>query len=147
MSPRRLFLEVTETNNFIDGGEGHQGVLDEIRERGVRLMIDDFGTGFANLNYLRSMDFSTIKIDRQFVSGLPESRNDLEIVRLVVDLARQLGIGVIAEGVENNRQKDMLATFGCKLIQGWLFSPALAPDELLHEFVRGRLHAASAPDA
>lgn len=139
LTPSRLVLEVTESLGLVHNSHAAARTFQELRDRGVRIMIDDFGTGFSSLTYLQTRPFSAIKMDRQFVSKLPSSRNDLEIIKAIAELTRQLGMDIIAEGVETQEQKETLMKLGCNLIQGWLISPALPAGELQREFVEGRL--------
>ncbi|MGF6603290.1 EAL domain-containing protein (putative c-di-GMP-specific phosphodiesterase class I) [Paraburkholderia sp. GAS448] len=139
LTPSRLVLEVTESLSLVHDSYAADQTFKELRDRGVRIMIDDFGTGFSSLTYLQNLPFSAIKMDRQFVSKLPSSRNDLEIIKAIAELARQLGMDIIAEGVETQEQKETLVKLGCNLIQGWLISSALPAADLQREFAEGRL--------
>ncbi len=98
VDPSELALEITETAVMADA-EMSIAVLDELKELGVRLAVDDFGTGYSSLSYLRRLPVDMLKIDRTFVDGLGREAGDTEIVRLVVTLARTLGLVTVAEGV------------------------------------------------
>ncbi|MFI5495666.1 putative bifunctional diguanylate cyclase/phosphodiesterase [Actinoplanes sp. NPDC051859] len=125
-------LEMTESV-MADGGGLAARVLFELRELGVRLLVDDFGTGFSALGYLRRFPVTGVKIDRSFVSGLGESGEDEEIVRAVVAMSRALGLSIVAEGVETRAQRDALAAVGVTQAQGWLWGPGVHPaDFVLH---------------
>jgi diguanylate cyclase (GGDEF)-like protein len=124
-----LQLELTEGSLFADSAPA-RAALRQLRERGVSLSLDDFGTGWSSLGQLRQLPVSEIKVDRSFVSRMAVDTRDLAIVTSVVDLARGLGVRVVAEGVEDQRTWDLLASLGCDRVQGWLLSPALPPDEL-----------------
>jgi EAL domain-containing protein (putative c-di-GMP-specific phosphodiesterase class I) len=100
-------------------------LLHQIKERGMRLNIDDFGTGYSCLQYLNRFPISTLKIDRSFTQGMLKDRENFEIIKMIISLARTLKIDVIAEGIENLKQLKVLKTFNCKLGQGHLFSEAL----------------------
>lgn len=139
LAPERLVLEVTESVGLLHNGRAAAKIFQELRDRGVRIMIDDFGTGYSSLSYLQNLPFSGIKMDRSFVAKLPSSRNDREIIRATAGLAGQLGMDIIAEGVETLEQKEALIKLGCKLIQGWLISPALPAVDLERQFAEGRL--------
>jgi EAL domain-containing protein (putative c-di-GMP-specific phosphodiesterase class I) len=103
--------------------------LHGLADLGVRLAVDDFGTGYAGLAYLRKLPVSAVKIDRSLISGLDrDNRTDTAITRSVVALGQTLGICVIAEGVETRRQRDILRGLECPTGQGWLWHPALPPD-------------------
>ena len=121
-------LEMTESV-MVDGSSVTARVLFELRELGVKLLIDDFGTGFSALGYLRRFPVTGVKIDRSFVTGLGVSVEDEEIVRAVVAMSHALGLSVIAEGVETRLQRDALAAVGVTNGQGWLWGPAVPPAE------------------
>ncbi|WP_152426648.1 putative bifunctional diguanylate cyclase/phosphodiesterase [Paramagnetospirillum caucaseum] len=116
-----LELELTEGTVMHDPEEA-AAILRALKGMGVRLSMDDFGTGYSSLAYLRDFPFDMIKIDRSFVDSLHRGRGGEAIVRAVVGLARSLDLGVIAEGVETEAQKDFLTREGCDEMQGFLFS-------------------------
>jgi EAL domain-containing protein (putative c-di-GMP-specific phosphodiesterase class I) len=93
-----------------------------VRGHGVGLSVDDFGTGYSSLSYLKRVRPDTVKIDRSFVRDLPDDADDRALVQAVLGIARALGIGVIAEGVETPAQRDWLLAEGCTLQQGWLWA-------------------------
>ncbi|MDN7902123.1 EAL domain-containing protein [Burkholderia cepacia] len=138
----RLALEVTEGVSLSHHEVVATQVIQELRYRGIRIMIDDFGTGFASLSYLQHLPFDAVKIDRRFVGKLPASRNDREIIKAIVDLSGRLGMNVIAEGVETREQEAALIEVGCDQIQGWLISPALSPVDLQERCSNGQLATA-----
>jgi diguanylate cyclase (GGDEF)-like protein len=123
---RSVALEMTESV-MVDGSSVTARVLFELREMGVRLLVDDFGTGFSALGYLRKFPVTGVKIDRSFVSGLGQNMEDEEIVRAVVAMSYALGLTIVAEGVETRRQRDALAAVGVTQGQGWLWGPAVTP--------------------
>jgi diguanylate cyclase (GGDEF)-like protein len=125
---RTVALEMTESV-MVDGSSVTSRVLFELRELGVRLVVDDFGTGFSALGYLRKFPVTGVKIDRSFVSGLGTSVEDEEIVRAVVAMSYALGLNIVAEGVETRLQRDALAAVGVAQGQGWLWGPAVPPTE------------------
>jgi diguanylate cyclase (GGDEF)-like protein len=138
---RRLELEITESL-LLQDNDSVLAILHEIRALGVRISMDDFGTGFSSLSYLRRFPFDKIKIDQSFVRGLTEQKDCRAIVRAVIGLGRSLGMAVIAEGVETEEQLDMLREEGCRQVQGYLFSPPRPAHEippLLRRPVRERL--------
>jgi diguanylate cyclase (GGDEF)-like protein len=113
-----LQLEVTESRIVADLGRARR-VLDEIRAMGVRIAIDDFGTGFSSLSQLQQLPIDEIKIDRSFVMRMESNRNDAVLVRSIIELARNLGLTVTAEGVETESAKSTLRELGCDLAQGF----------------------------
>ena len=134
---RGVALEMTESV-MVDGSSVTARVLFELRELGVRLLVDDFGTGFSALGYLRRFPVTGVKIDRSFVSGLGQSIEDEEIVRAVVAMSYALGLSIVAEGVETRRQRDALAAVGVTQGQGWLWGPAVRAGRLRRPLARRR---------
>jgi diguanylate cyclase (GGDEF)-like protein/PAS domain S-box-containing protein len=128
LAPQRLRLEITESA-LIGDVESSVALLDRCRALRVELHMDDFGTGYASLSNLPRFPLQTIKIDKGFVQRMAGRRTDREIVRTVVELARRLGLHVIAEGVETPVQRDRLLELGCELGQGFLFSAPLSPPD------------------
>jgi diguanylate cyclase (GGDEF)-like protein/PAS domain S-box-containing protein len=120
-----LTLELTESA-LLDADETALTQLVALREAGVGIAIDDFGTGYASLSYLLRLPVSCIKIDREFVAGLPHDRSSLAVTRSVVQLANDLGLSVVAEGVETQVQRDVLVDLGVPLLQGFLFGRPVA---------------------
>jgi len=121
---RLLELELTESILVHDADEALQR-LHVLAELGVRLSIDDFGTGYSSLAYLKRFPIGKLKIDHSFVAGLPDDESDAGIVSAILQMARALGMKVIAEGVETEAQRQFLRDAGCDEFQGWLFAPAL----------------------
>jgi EAL domain-containing protein (putative c-di-GMP-specific phosphodiesterase class I) len=121
VSSRQLGLEMTESS-LIPNIRTAMDVLSSLRRLGVSLLLDDFGTGYSSLNHLHSFPFDVLKIDRSFVSRMTEGDQALQIVRTIIELARVLGLDVIAEGVETQEQYVMLRQLGCRFGQGYLFS-------------------------
>ena len=105
-------------------------VLENLRTLGVRIAIDDFGTGYSSLAYLRRFPVGTLKIDRGFISHLSEDPEDRAIVAAVIDLANALTVTTTAEGIETSADLALLQQLGCHAGQGFLWSPALAPEQL-----------------
>lgn len=117
--PGLMMIEITESL-FIDN---HADLLENIERLsffGIRFSLDDFGTGYSNLAYLKKLHLSELKIDKRFVDSLPADEGDCAIVRSILSIARQLGLRVVAEGVELQEQADFLAQHGCDLLQGYL---------------------------
>ncbi|MGI4893996.1 MAG: putative bifunctional diguanylate cyclase/phosphodiesterase [Janthinobacterium lividum] len=119
-----LVLEITETA-IADDPEGARRTIQRLRERGVRVAVDDFGAGSTSLVHLRGLTVHELKIDRQFVTALVTHPEDEVIVSSVIDLAHRLGLTVVAEGVETVAAANMLSAMGCDQFQGFLFAPAL----------------------
>jgi diguanylate cyclase (GGDEF)-like protein/PAS domain S-box-containing protein len=118
----RLWLEVTESAFLTDAAIEP---LHQLHQLGIKIAIDDFGTGYATLQQIGRLPVDAVKIDRSFVAGLGIDPSDTAIVRSVVNLARELGLTVIAEGVETEAQRAQLVALNCRLAQGWLFGRAL----------------------
>ena len=119
LQPNQLHLELVESRSLIDV-PGVIERMDELRQLGVRISLDDFGTGYSTLAWLQALPVDQIKIDRSFIMQLPKHGASLAVVRGVLALARELGIEVIAEGVEEPDQLAMLREIGCELVQGFL---------------------------
>jgi diguanylate cyclase (GGDEF)-like protein/PAS domain S-box-containing protein len=134
LTPDRLLVEVTEQATLELPGLREQAspqvTLRELAHLGVRIALDDFGTGYSSLTHLRKLKVHTIKIDRSFVNGILTDTTDLNLVSAIVSLAHSLGLHAVAEGVEDREQLLMLRELGCDSAQGYLMSPAIAPDEL-----------------
>jgi diguanylate cyclase (GGDEF)-like protein/PAS domain S-box-containing protein len=132
---RRLTLEITESA-IMEDPEKTLDVLIELYAIGVGLSIDDFGTGYSSLGYLKKLPASELKIDQSFVREMDRNQDDATIVRSIIDLAHNLGVEVVAEGVETEEIWDQLRELGCDVGQGYLFSRPLPPDQLAH-WIRG----------
>ncbi len=130
LAATRLELEVTESV-FIDDEAGALASMRALRGLGVRIALDDFGTGYSALAYLRRFRFDTLKIDRSFVAELRAPGDARAIVRMIVQLARTLGIRTVAEGVENTDQLAVLAEAGCEQVQGCVVAAAMPLAELV----------------
>ncbi len=125
-----LKLEITESV-FFEHQERAIEMLNELRGKGVQIDIDDFGTGYSNLGYLRKLPISALKIDRSFVSMIDADGNNGEIVKTIITLARDLGLKVVAEGIETPRQLEFLKQLKCDSGQGFLLAPPTSFDRLL----------------
>ncbi len=134
--PARLTVEVTETGLIEDLG-GAAGLLAGLRQGGLRVAIDDFGTGYSNLAYLKALPLDYLKIDKRLVQDIAGSTRDRIVVRSVIDMARSLGLDVVAEGVETEEQLGLLAEEGCTLYQGFLCAPPVNAEALAALVARG----------
>jgi predicted signal transduction protein with EAL and GGDEF domain/FixJ family two-component response regulator len=126
LDPRLLELELTE-GTLMDDAKATLSTLEQLRGIGVHLSIDDFGTGYSSMNYLKRFDVRALKIDRSFISGLPQDSENAAITRAIIAMAHGLKMVVVAEGVETGEQLGMLEEYGCDLVQGfYLGRPAPA---------------------
>ena len=123
--PGRLKLELTESALATDV-EDVITKMHALKQLGLTFSLDDFGTGFSSLSYLRRMPIDQLKIDQSFVRNLARDHNDLSIVRTVISLGQNLAVGVIAEGVEESTQKDILEQLGCIHYQGYLYGKPMS---------------------
>lgn len=128
LPPASLCLEITETV-FMSNPAIAIETINRLRAIGVNLQIDDFGTGYSSLSVLRTFKLNTLKIDRSFVSGIAQNRSDRAIVRTVTVLAADLGMDVVAEGIENAEQLELLRALGCHRGQGYYFAEPLSASE------------------
>jgi EAL domain-containing protein (putative c-di-GMP-specific phosphodiesterase class I) len=129
LPPTALELEITESTIIADQVRA-QDVVTRLSRMGISLSIDDFGTGYSSLAYLKDLPVSELKIDRKFVGSMTEDGDDAFIVRSTIDLARNLGLQVVAEGVETEEVWDQLALLGCDVAQGYYLARPLPADEL-----------------
>ncbi|MBQ0991403.1 bifunctional diguanylate cyclase/phosphodiesterase [Micromonospora sp. PSH03] len=126
---QRLTLEITESG-VLDGTDRPIPTLQRLRDLGVRLSVDDFGTGDSSLAHLRRLPVHEVKVDRSFVQGMATDPGDLAIVNAVVTLSQQFGLAVVAEGVESELTLELLQDIGCEIGQGFLFSRPLPYERL-----------------
>lgn len=126
-SSQQLGLEMTESS-LIPNVKTARAVLDCLRALGVSLLMDDFGTGYSSLNHLHSFPFDVLKIDRSFVGRITEGDQARQIVRTIIELARVLGMDVVAEGIETREQYTQLRQLGCRFGQGYLFAKPMTAD-------------------
>ncbi|MCC5888147.1 MAG: PAS domain S-box protein [Gammaproteobacteria bacterium] len=136
LDPACLELEITETMLMGDVDEAIS-TLDALRELGVTLSIDDFGTGYSSLNYLKRLPIDLIKVDRGFVSDIPDSADDMAITAAVIAMAHQLNLAVVAEGVETRAQAEFLESHGCEYGQGYLYGRPCGIDAMLEALQSG----------
>jgi diguanylate cyclase (GGDEF)-like protein len=136
LDPQRLELEVTESV-MLDAGGAALAVLQNLREIGVRVALDDFGIGYSSLGYLRDFPFDRIKIDQSFVRGTANDAVGRAIVRAVASLGQSLGIATVAEGVETEEQMARVGSDGCTEVQGYLINRPMPPNQI-DSFLRSR---------
>jgi EAL domain-containing protein (putative c-di-GMP-specific phosphodiesterase class I) len=122
-------LEVTESI-LISDPERTSLVLKTLAKAGIGIAIDDFGTGYSSLSYLKKIHASTLKIDKSFIDNVVHDLNDRAIVEAVISLAHNLGIKIVAEGVERQDQSDLLQSLGCDIVQGYFYSKPQPDREL-----------------
>jgi len=131
ISSRQLGLEMTESS-IIPNLHTALMVLGSLRRLGVSLLMDDFGTGYSSLNNLHSFPFDVLKIDRSFVSRMNEGDQPLQIVRTIIELARVMGMDVMAEGIETHEQYRLLREMGCRYGQGFLLARPMTAEAVTH---------------
>jgi len=144
ISPHCLELEITE-QLLMEQNPDTLKVLQQLQHLGICLSIDDFGTGYSSLSYLRKFKFSVLKIDRSFITELPDHPEDSILVKAIIAMAHQLKLKVIAEGVETAAQMDFLAAQHCDYVQGHFFSPAIAAPEFTQLLQRQPFSFAALP--
>ncbi len=131
LAPQYCNLELTESA-FMKNPYQAKEILNELRNFGLDISIDDFGTGYSSLAYLKQLPVSEIKIDRSFVMEMNEDKNDEVIVKITIDLAHNLGLTVVAEGVEEMQTLLKLRKLGCETVQGYLFSAPVSESDFLN---------------
>jgi EAL domain-containing protein (putative c-di-GMP-specific phosphodiesterase class I) len=129
VEPELLEFEITESAMLTDPGRTKL-ILEQLSAMGIRLSVDDFGTGYSSLAYLKRLPVSEIKVDRSFVMNMDEDEDDATIVRSTIDLGRNLGLDVVAEGVENEQVWDRLRALGCTAAQGYYLSRPVPAEDL-----------------
>ena len=130
INPEEIELELTESS-IMENPEKSIEAFEYLSELGIKVSIDDFGTGYSSLSYLKKINADVIKIDRSFVVDLELNEDDRAICKAIINMAHSLGLEVIAEGVENPAQRDLLHDLGCHMIQGYLYSKPLPEDEFV----------------
>jgi diguanylate cyclase (GGDEF)-like protein/PAS domain S-box-containing protein len=146
LDPRRLKLEITESV-VMENSEHAIETLKQLRSLGLELSIDDFGTGYSSLSYLHRFPVSVLKIDRSFVNQMTNHPENVELVRTIITLARTLGMNVVAEGIETEKQLIQLRALDCDSGQGYLFSKPMCPEStetfLYNNYAPPLFHSAS----
>jgi predicted signal transduction protein with EAL and GGDEF domain len=137
LDPHYLKLELTESVTMRDV-ERAARILGELKKLGVRLSMDDFGTGYSSLSYLRRFSLDTLKIDRSFVSEMENSSENRAIVQMIMSLGRDLGMEMVAEGVETAEQVSLLKSLGCEYAQGYFFSKPIDQEGMVEVLLKSR---------
>ena len=130
-----LKLEVTESA-YTENADQVIHVIQNLRGKGYEIEMDDFGTGYSSLNMLSAMPIDVLKMDRAFIRNIEHSEKDIQLVSLILDIAKSLKIPVVAEGVETEEQLSLLKKLGCSLAQGYYFSRPLHASEFESTFIR-----------
>jgi len=130
ISSELIEVELTESV-LMEGGARTRRLLEQLRSQGVRVSIDDFGTGYSSLAYLKALPIDVLKIDKSFVSDVCTDPNSAIIARTIISMAHNLGLSVVAEGVETIEQRDFLRKERCEVLQGYLFSYPLPREKVL----------------
>src|SRR5690606_37679728 len=131
LEPSNLDLEITE-RVLVENSDANRDSIRKLQDKGVLVSVDDFGTGFSSLSYLKHFTVNALKIDQIFVKGLPYDKEDAAITTAIISLAEGLGINVVAEGIETEEQLTFLQSLNCHHGQGFVFSHPLSIDELTH---------------
>lgn len=137
LEPKYLGLEITESMAM--DFEYSLKILGELKELGVCISIDDFGTGYSSLNYLKKFQIDFLKIDKSFINDLTENNSDADIVKAIINIAHNLSLEVIAEGVETQAQLDFLKKLNCDIVQGYFFSKPISNEEVINFIQRFEL--------
>jgi len=143
LPPTSLKLEITE-NSMMENPEVCIAKMESLRAKGITFSIDDFGTGYSSLSYLKRFPIDSLKIDRSFISDAMKSKGDREIIKTIIDMARNLSVDTVAEGVETQEQKELLTSYGCNKMQGFLFSHPL-PVEKFKELLERQKRLSAVP--
>ena len=129
LDPAKFIIEITES--VMSNPEYAKRVSDALHSHGIKVAIDDFGTGYSSLSLLSNMPIDILKIDRSFIQGVPGIQKTDSLVRSMIQMGRNLGFQVIAEGIETIEQQDFLVENGCPYGQGYLYSRPLLPDDIV----------------
>jgi len=135
LPPECLELELTESSVMLHPKESAHA-LKRLKDLGVSVSVDDFGTGFSSLSYLSEFPLDTLKIDRSFVQAMTREAKNAALVEAIVDLGHKLGLAIVAEGVETLEQRDLLLSYGCDCIQGYILSPPIPAEQFREMYLR-----------
>jgi diguanylate cyclase (GGDEF)-like protein len=142
MDPIYLNLEITETT-MMDNMDTAIKLLNDIKQMGVEISVDDFGTGYTSISHLRRLPIDVLKIDQSFIKGIPENQNDIAIINATIAMAHNLGMQVIAEGVETLEQLQYLAKNDCDAIQGYFISRPLPEKKMKLQFLHANIETST----
>lgn len=137
LSPNELMLEITESA-YADDAKGLTEAVEKLRERGFKIEMDDFGSGYSSLNMLTTIPIDVLKMDMKFIRNMNRDEKSRKLVELVVEIAEFLGVPLVAEGVEEAQQVETLRKMGCSIIQGYFFSKPVPPEEF-EKFIKAEL--------
>lgn len=138
--PEKMILEITETTAMRSPKETIR-ILNILKEHGIQVSIDDFGTGYSSLLYLQSIPASELKIDRAFVREINNNHTDTRLLAMIIELAKNMNLNIVAEGVETEEQQRQLTELGCNILQGFYFSRPVPPEQLVLPEVVAKPHA------
>ena len=130
-----LTLEITESA-YAENTEQLVRVMDNLRRIGFKIEMDDFGSGYSSLNMLSTLEVDVVKMDREFILNIESEEKSVHLVELIIDIAKDINVPVIAEGVENENQLKLLKELGCTLVQGYYFSRPLPADDFSNKFLK-----------
>jgi EAL domain-containing protein (putative c-di-GMP-specific phosphodiesterase class I) len=136
LPPQFLELEITESL-LMENNQSNIAVLQALKNKGIYISVDDFGTGFSSLSYIKHFPVDALKIDQIFVKGIPQDQHDAAIASAIIGMAHSLELGVVAEGIEYRAQSDYLQLLGCDSGQGYLFSKPISAGALTAKFMKG----------
>jgi diguanylate cyclase (GGDEF)-like protein/PAS domain S-box-containing protein len=136
LPPQFLELEITESL-LMENNQSNIAVLQALKNKGIYISVDDFGTGFSSLSYIKHFPVDALKIDQIFVKGIPQDQHDAAIASAIIGMAHSLEMGVVAEGIECRAQSDYLQLLGCDSGQGYLFSRPISAGALTAKFMKG----------
>lgn len=137
LTPEELMLEITESA-YADDAKGLTEAVEKLRQKGFKIEMDDFGSGYSSLNMLTTIPIDVLKMDMKFIRNMNRDEKCRKLVELVVEIAEFLGVPLVAEGVEEARQVETLRKMGCSIIQGYYFSKPVPPDEF-KQFIQNEL--------
>lgn len=129
VNTKHIDFEITESILMGSFEKGKQ-IITKLRDMGIRVVLDDFGSGYSSLNYLRELTIDTLKIDKEFITNICRNENDVYIVETIINLAHKMGMDVVAEGIETEEQLNILKSLDCDIIQGYYFSRPIPEDDV-----------------